>query len=256
MTKLTKHEKGMIGLALVACLSALAQLLLPLTPVALRVFWVLDGVIWSLFLLEYLIGLFKSSNKWQYIKTHRLELLTLIPFNTLFRGLRLVRLFRLLKLLKIVRVAIFFSAFFSKLKTFIKTNHFHVVVMIVSGLVVGGAGLMYLIEDISFRDALWWAIVTTSSVGYGDWVPVTDLGRIVASLLMVTGIGFLGILTGTIATFCIMPKFEYPTYSDQALQEIQNRLLFFDDLSEAELTQMCETLLILKRHQEEQTQQL
>src|SRR5438034_185185 len=50
-------------------------------------------------------------------------------------------------------------------------------------------------------DALWWAIVTTTTVGYGDVSPVTPEGRLIAVGLMIVGIGFIGIFTATVTSF-------------------------------------------------------
>ena len=53
----------------------------------------------------------------------------------------------------------------------------------------------------TFGDALWWAVVTITTVGYGDVSPVTPEGRFIADLLMITGIGVIGIFTATVASF-------------------------------------------------------
>jgi len=53
----------------------------------------------------------------------------------------------------------------------------------------------------SVGDAFWWAIVTTTTVGYGDVSPVTTEGRIIAVALMFVGIGFIGVFTATITSF-------------------------------------------------------
>lgn len=55
----------------------------------------------------------------------------------------------------------------------------------------------------NFPDALWWAIVTVTTVGYGDTYPVTAAGRGVAVVLMLTGIGLIGVLTATVASFFV-----------------------------------------------------
>jgi voltage-gated potassium channel len=55
----------------------------------------------------------------------------------------------------------------------------------------------------SYPDALWWAIVTVTTVGYGDRYPVTEGGRVVAAVLMLVGIGLIGVLTATVASVFI-----------------------------------------------------
>jgi hypothetical protein len=55
----------------------------------------------------------------------------------------------------------------------------------------------------SYPDALWWAIVTVTTVGYGDRFPVTGGGRTVAVILMLVGIGLIGVLTATVASVFI-----------------------------------------------------
>lgn len=55
----------------------------------------------------------------------------------------------------------------------------------------------------SFGDAVWWTCVTISSVGYGDYYPVTGLGRLTAIGLMVAGIALLGSVTATIASWFV-----------------------------------------------------
>lgn len=52
----------------------------------------------------------------------------------------------------------------------------------------------------SFADALWWAVVTITTVGYGDHYPVTDLGRLIAVAVMICGLGLLGTVTATLAS--------------------------------------------------------
>ena len=245
--KSMKYELFMIVLALGATISALMQLNLTLDPEVSRILTGLDALIWVVFVLDYSVRLLKSESKREFVLTHKLELLTIIPFDSLFRAFRLVRLVKLLKLLKLVKVAVFFSTFVRKSKAFMKTNNFHLVLLIVVVLNLAGAGLMYLVEDMSFKDALWWSVVTTTTVGYGDVAPVTDMGRVVAAILMVTGIGFLGMLTGTIATFCLLPKFEMKSYHDQLLFDIKRRLNNFDNLSEQELVEIHHTLMSIKK---------
>ena len=55
----------------------------------------------------------------------------------------------------------------------------------------------------AFADALWWAVATITTVGYGDFYPVTQLGRFVAAGLMIGGIAVLGIVTAAVASWLV-----------------------------------------------------
>ena len=85
----------------------------------------------------------------------------------------------------------------------------HYAVLVTSAVVVGAAGLVLASEEgsggtiDSFGDALWWAVTTVTTVGYGDTFPVTPAGRGVGAFLMVAGIALFGVLTANIATFFI-----------------------------------------------------
>ena len=62
------------------------------------------------------------------------------------------------------------------------------------------------------EEAMWWGVVTIATVGYGDFYPVTNGGRIVAVVLMAAGIGLFAALTGYLANRFLMPKLDRKTY--------------------------------------------
>ena len=79
-----------------------------------------------------------------------------------------------------------------------RENLFRLMGVIIGLVFLGAAGLTYF-EDRRFVDALWWAIVTLTTVGFGDIAPVTLGGRLIGVVLMFFGIGVLGMFTATIA---------------------------------------------------------
>lgn len=81
------------------------------------------------------------------------------------------------------------------------------VAMVAGSVLVIGAAVAYYAEHptnpsfATFGDSLWWAMVTLTTVGYGDIFPITTAGRIDASMIMITGVAILGLLAGTLASF-------------------------------------------------------
>jgi voltage-gated potassium channel len=115
-------------------------------------------------------------------------------FNVALRSIRLIRLFRLINLLS--RTSYILG----------HTNNRIIFTVVFSILAVSmGAVGMYIVEGnvkgtkiSNISDAFWWAIVTVTTVGYGDIYPITTEGKVIAVLLMIVGIAILGILISTL----------------------------------------------------------
>ena len=80
-----------------------------------------------------------------------------------------------------------------------RENLLRLLAVIVALVLAGAAGLIYFEENQSYPDALWWAIVTLTTVGFGDIAPQSLGGRLIGVVLMLFGIGVLGMFTATIA---------------------------------------------------------
>lgn len=172
-----------------------------------KIFKITDIILLSIFWIDYLVRIYLSDNKREFFKDNFFDFLAILPMSSYFAIFRLIRILKLAQiahLYKITRLDKALTVIINlnkNLNSFIRTNGFVYLLYTIILLIMVSAGLMAYAENIPFSDALWWSIVTCTTVGYGDVVPVTVLGRLVAIFLMIFGIGFLGMLTSTITTF-------------------------------------------------------
>jgi len=159
-------------------------------PAFLRTLDFITWVVWAAFALDYAVRLLCSTPKGAFVRTHKLDLL-----------MALVPMLRLLRVALLLRKALA-SVSTEKIASSI--------VSIVVVVVVSAAFLVWRIEAdapgatiLTFREAIWWAVVTTTTVGYGDYTPVTQAGRLVAMVLMIVGIGLIGTVSATVATWFV-----------------------------------------------------
>ncbi len=91
--------------------------------------------------------------------------------------------------------------------TFIKQENLHRLTLLILSLIVLSAIAISMVErDLSFADSVWWSIVTLTTVGYGDIAPTSSIGRIVAIVNMIVGVGLLAILSATLASILVNLK--------------------------------------------------
>jgi voltage-gated potassium channel len=138
----------------------------------------------------------------------------------LFAATRLARLLRLVRLVRLLLVA---DRGAKAIRAILTQHEFVYIVTITAFLVAVAAGIMAVVEpqDGGFWTGLWWAIVTATTVGYGDITPETVPGRIVAILLMIAGIGLVATLAASLASYFVSgPEKE----QSAELDEIRERL--------------------------------
>ena len=159
----------------------------------------LDTIIvgtWVVFVLDYLVNLYLAPQRWRWF-SRNIHLLLIVALPIL-RPLRLLRLVTLLALLQ--RHA--GSALRGRVVAFVGCSA--ALLVFVGALAALDAEQNDPVANIrTFGDALWWACVTITTVGYGDLYPVTFIGRLVAIGLMISGITVLGVVTATVATWLV-----------------------------------------------------
>ena len=92
------------------------------------------------------------------------------------------------------------------IKFVIKENLHRILLIMLLLIVFGAVGMAIFEPNVNWDNALWWSIVTLTTVGYGDIAPTTFGGRIVGSIIMILGIGILGMFTATIASVFVEQK--------------------------------------------------
>lgn len=151
---------------------------------------------WAMFALDFIVRLAMAQDRGRWALRHWLDILIIaLP---LLRPLRLLRLVTLLSVLN------------RRARSGLRGR--------VATYVAGGASLLGLCgalavldaeranpeaNIVNFSDALWWAVTTMTTVGYGDRYPTTGQGRIIATGLMIGGIAILGVVTATLASWLV-----------------------------------------------------
>ncbi|GKX66018.1 potassium channel family protein [Inconstantimicrobium mannanitabidum] len=246
MYKRICYEIFIAILSLISCAIILVQLTLEPSNNIAYILDISDNIIWVIFVIDYVVRFIFSESKLKFIKNNKIDLISIIPFNAIFQSLRMFRIFKVLKLAKIAklaRFAVLICKFKNRADKFLKTNNFQYILIITVVTVFLGAFGISITENKSFADSLWWSFVTITTVGYGDISPATNTGRIIASILMLVGIGFVGMLTGTIATYFLTNKKKSKSYRDEVIETIQEKLNDFESLSKEDLEDMHKTLL-------------
>jgi voltage-gated potassium channel len=156
-------------------------------------------VLWAILLVEYVVRLVVTPDRRGYLKRRWVEPATVVVPP--FQGWHLVG---------IEKMGLLFQEGTLRVEAVLKHHSLFRVLIAATATLFLGAWLVLLFEENAkasnihtYPDALWWAIVTVTTVGYGDRFPVSPGGRAVAVVLMLVGIGLIGVLTATVASVFI-----------------------------------------------------
>ena len=176
-----------------------------------------------IFTIEYLIRIYVSDllypelspfrARLKYIRSFMavIDLLAILPFYIPYIipiDLRVLRMLRIIRLLRIFKINRYTSAMSTIANVFKRKKHQLLSSLaVVSVLMIIAAILMYNIENEAQPDAfenafsaLWWAVATLTTVGYGDVYPITPLGKILSAIIALLGIGLVAVPTGIISS--------------------------------------------------------
>jgi voltage-gated potassium channel len=167
---------------------------------------IIDILICFVFLTDFIIRFNKAEDKIKYMKWGWIDLLASIPTLDILRigrVFRLIRLFRIIKAFKSIHVFIHYI-FRNKVQgTLTVVSVMAVLIVIFSAIAILQVETAPDSNIKTAGDALWWAYVTVTTVGYGDKYPVTNEGRLIATALITVGVGLFGTFTAYIASWFV-----------------------------------------------------
>lgn len=213
----TKAGKAFDVVLLIAILASIAIVMADSVPALHKkyahIFYILEWSFTILFTVEYVLRIISVKKPVSYAVSSLgiIDLLAIIPsyLSIIFAGaqsllvlraLRLLRIFRIFKLNYFIAEMKFLGAAISA-----SLRKISIFMLVVIALVIILGSVMYLVEKgengfTSIPDSIYWAIVTITTVGYGDISPVTPLGKLVASIIMLLGYGIIAVPTGIVTT--------------------------------------------------------
>lgn len=235
--KSTSYELFILLISILSLFNLLFLLIPGFDQTTKDVVRIMDGFITVLFMADFLYRLFTAESKTEYFFKNWgwADLLASLPVQQLkiFRVFRIIKVFRLLREFGL-----------RNMLAEIRDNRagsalYLTVFMVLLVLEFGGVAVVYLESSspdaniTNASDAVWWAFVTITTVGYGDQYPVTNNGRLLGMLVMVLGVGLFGVLTGFLANRFLTPQEEgSPTEQGPAQEEKEQEVSAGTDLNE------------------------
>ena len=178
-----------------------------------QLFFYLEWFFTFLFSIEYFLRLWVTKRPVRYAKSFfgLVDLFAILPtyINFLIPGaqyLMVVRVFRLLRIFRILKLVRFIKAA-SVLGKALSASRYKIFIFlgVVLSLVLTLGTFMHIVENqqpgfASIPKSMYWTIVTMTTVGYGDVVPVTSLGKLIASIMMLIGYAIIAVPTGIVTS--------------------------------------------------------
>ncbi|MEH6733954.1 MAG: ion transporter [Shewanella sp.] len=199
-------ELAMMVLSLISVVIVLTITFGKLNAETNKVLLYIDTTICMIFMTKFFHGLFKARNKAFYFRHHWIDFVASIPA---IEALRIARIFQILRVIRLIRMSR--SLLIPLLRQRKQSTLASLLVAMV--LILATASVLILLVESTepnaniqtAEQAIWWALVTISTVGYGDFYPVSTVGHIIGGLVIISGVSFFGVISGYMASVFVAP---------------------------------------------------
>lgn len=193
-----------IVLSIYVLVMLLVEAFVPLPHEVQRLLLIIDDAVCVVFLWDFIVRFRRAPNKLEFMKWGWIDLLSSIPTAHLLHAGRAFRLLRLLRILRAFRSMrhLIRHLYHSRVHgTFQSVLLIALILVIFSSIVILEVETAPHSNIKTAEDAIWWSYVTITTIGYGDYYPVTTAGRLVAMVLMTAGVGLFGTFTAYVASW-------------------------------------------------------
>ncbi|WP_300175459.1 potassium channel family protein [uncultured Aliivibrio sp.] len=201
-------------------------LFVPLDHSSRTILITLDTIICALFIFQLSIDFFRSTNKPKYLKEHWIDFVASIP---IIEPIRYARIFHILRVFRLLRSS---RSLLKQIQSNRKEATIASILILMVTLISLGSVFMLMFEGKdpnanihTAGDAIWWAFVTISTVGYGDHYPVTMAGKVLAVLVIISGVGIFGMISGLITSIITEPSKLEQRKKEQEEKHHRNEIL-------------------------------
>ncbi|WP_137225548.1 ion transporter [Shewanella sp. MEBiC00475] len=209
----------------------------------------IDSSICVIFMINFFYGLFKARNKTYYLRHHWIDFVASIPA---IEALRIARVFQILRVIRLIRMSR--SLIIPLLRQRKQTTLASLLVAMV--LILAAASVLILLVESAepnaniqtAEQAIWWALVTISTVGYGDFYPVSTIGHVIGGLVIISGVSFFGVISGYMASVFVAPDEQERSEAQEA--QAAHKEHINNQLTQA-LEQMQQNQLKMEQNQQQ-----
>lgn len=153
----------------------------------------------------------RDCSTWEFLKTHIIDIISIIPFNFIFlRYLTVFRIVRIIQFFQVIRVINIKKADVNPFRYFVQNQLLWTLTIILILYMAISSIILFTIDDsfLSVFDSFWYNLVTITGVGYGDYTPMSSAGKIIGMLTIIIGVLFISVFTAAMSALYMQQQEE------------------------------------------------